>query len=220
MTANSEQDGSLNATNSIDHLVFAASDLETGMSAIESLLGVQPVLGGRHPDYGTHNALLSLGPDVYLEVIAPDPDLPAPENGALFSSDPKTLPKLVTWVLQTNDIEATAKMGAKHGIGPVQAGSRQTPSGTMISWQLTDPYAMPLDGAIPFLIDWGSTPHPAKLVPTGGKLVKLSIVHPQAPEVEEALDGLNAAGISVLVGDAVSISAQIETLDGRLVELK
>ena len=53
-----------------------------------------------------------------------------------------------------------------------------------------------------------------------GKLVKLSIVHPQAPEVEEALDGLNAAGISVLVGDAVSISAQIETLDGRLVELK
>ncbi len=33
----------------IDHLVFTAPTLEQGMDRIESLLGVRPVIGGRHP---------------------------------------------------------------------------------------------------------------------------------------------------------------------------
>lgn len=219
MSANSEPTDQLSATNNIDHLVFAASDLDTGMSVIEKILGVRPVPGGRHPDYGTHNALLSLGADVYLEVIAPDPSLPAPEGGALFSSDTQSDPRLVTWVLQTKEIDATASAGADYGIGSVQSGSRQTPSGAVISWKLTDPYAMPLEGAVPFLINWGNTPHPASVVPSGGQLIKLSIVHPKSAELKEAFAALKISAVEVTQGNQFSISAQIETLDGRLVEL-
>ena len=44
--------------------------------------------GGRHPHMGTHNRLLSLGPDLYLEVIAVDPDARSAGSTALVRSRP------------------------------------------------------------------------------------------------------------------------------------
>ncbi len=41
-------------------------------------LGIAPGPGGVHPFMGTHNRLLRLGPRLYLELIAIDPDAPAP----------------------------------------------------------------------------------------------------------------------------------------------
>ena len=70
--------------NNIDHLVYTSLNLEAGMDKIEQLLGVRPEPGGQHPDFGTHNALLSLGSSTYLEIISPDPSLKSPKQGLLF----------------------------------------------------------------------------------------------------------------------------------------
>ena len=72
----------------VDHLVYATPDLERGMAEIERLTGVVPTLGGQHPGRGTRNALVALGADVYLEIVAPDPDQPAPAAARWLGVDP------------------------------------------------------------------------------------------------------------------------------------
>jgi hypothetical protein len=51
----------------IDHLVFAAPDLEDGVNEVEARFGVRAGDGGQHLGQGTHNKLLALGPTTYLE---------------------------------------------------------------------------------------------------------------------------------------------------------
>jgi hypothetical protein len=205
----------------LDHLVYAAPSLDQGMSRIESLLGVRPTFGGRHPRYGTHNALLSLGLTTYLEVIALDPQAAEPAVRAAFGLDDLAEPRLTTWALRTSRIErdaAAATAGAAtSGLGAVEAGARETADGILLSWRLTDPSAMPLEGAVPFLIDWGATPHPAGTAPAGGELITFRIEHPHPDKVRSALAALGALA-DVEAGDRVRLVATIRTARG-VVEL-
>ena len=204
--------------NGIDHLVYRVADLSQGMEQIEELLGVRPVLGGRHPAFGTHNALVSLGPSTYLEVVAADPDLAAPARGRLFGTGTGEGACLVTWVVRAEGLEpaADALRAAGFDPGSIGTGGRERPDGTTLTWRLTDPYAMLLGGALPFLIAWGDSPHPTAVAPRAGKLVGLGIEHPQADGVQRALGALGAFEIPVDVrsGERCRLTASIETPAG------
>ncbi len=62
----------------LDHLVYAAADLEAAVRQVSELCGVRPVEGGRHLGLGIRNYLLRLGWNAYLKVIGPDREQPAP----------------------------------------------------------------------------------------------------------------------------------------------
>lgn len=201
----------------IDHLIYAVPDLDAGIGEIEARLGVRPVVGGRHPDYGTHNALLSLGPQTYLEIMAPDPELPRPERGRLFGLDDLERPRLATWVLREEKIDAAAQRARAAGVdlGPVTPGSRQNPDGTVLSWKLSDPWAERLGWTVPFLIAWGDTPHPAASAPRAGTLAGLRIGHPRPEKVRKALDALGV-GVEVERAPSARVVAMIRTEAGEV----
>ena len=90
----------------IDHLVVSASRLADGVAYVEQKLGLRMLPGGKHPDMGTHNALLNLG-ETYLEVIAIDPEANAPDHPRWFNLDNFTgPPRLTNWVARTDDLDA------------------------------------------------------------------------------------------------------------------
>lgn len=199
----------------VDHIIFGAPDLGSGVDHIEGLLGVRPAMGGRHPVWGTRNALLSIGPQTYLEVMAPDPELPRPELGVLFDLDQLAEPRLVTWVLRSEEIDALSARAAQAGLGlgSVDSGYRDLPDGKRLTWRLSDPRAMPMGGAVPLLISWGDTPHPSATAPLAGRLEDLRIEHPEPDRVRAALDGLGVT-LTVEPGGVFQLIASVRTQSG------
>lgn len=205
--------------NAVDHVIYAVPDLATGIERVAALLGVRPEIGGRHPAFGTRNALLSLGGGTYLEVMAHDPELPPPGRGVLFALDRLPEPRVITWVLRAEDVDERADRSRAAGvpIGQVVSGGRERPDGSALTWRFTDPYAFPFGGVVPFLIAWGRSPHPSATLPVGGALEALELLHPEAERAGSALRVLGS-DLPVHVGDRPRVRARIRT-DRGLVEL-
>ncbi len=199
----------------IDHFVYASPDLDAGVDAIETLLGVRAAPGGSHPKWGTRNALLALGSDVYLEIIAPDPELPRPDRGYPFHIDALEAPVLVTWAMKSENIDLVSERAREEGYDPglPVEGSRALPDGDTLRWRLTLPQLDFGDGLIPFLIDWRDSQHPAESLPSGGALIGLSGKHPNPARIANALAALGVQ-LSVTHGAQPELIALIETSRG------
>lgn len=199
----------------IDHLLLGTDDLETGRSWVAERLGLETSVGGRHAAWGTHNALASLGPDTYLEVIAPDPEGP---GASILGLEELDAPRLVGFAVASDDLDGLVEAADDAGVdlGDVLDGHRETPTGDTLRWRITDPAADRLDGVVPFGIDWGDTPHPARaLADQEARLLELVVEHPRPFEARRALAAL---GLDLLVrgGDAPRFEATIRTQAGEV----
>ena len=195
-----------------DHIAISANDLEAGVDAVESALGVALAGGGEHPHMATHNRLLGLG-DLYLEVIAPNPAAPRPAWPRWFDLDNFTgQPRLTNWIARS--INLTADLAAcPNGTGtPVdlQRGDYR--------WTMAVPAdgKLPFDGTFPALIQWHGTLHPARALPESGvRLTRLEIAHPQADALQTALAPLlQDPRIHITQGPAKAMRASFTTPHG------
>ncbi len=176
----------------IDHLVYAAPDLDAACAEIERRLGVAPSLGGQHVGRGTRNALVAIGPKSYLEIIAPDPEQPSPNGPRWFNVDSIEAPRLVAWAASATNLTQLVADAARRGVrlGSVTSGSRKRADGVPLAWEVTDPTTVLADGIVPFFIDWKTSPHPAASATVGPTLVELRGRHPDPQRVREILDAL------------------------------
>lgn len=148
----------------LDHIVWATPQLRSTVEEFTERTGVRPAVGGVHPGFGTRNHLVSLGGAAYLEIVGPDPEGPEPQRPRPFGIDRITEPTVATWVLRPADLDAAVARARARGYDPgaIRPMSRSTADGTLLSWRLTDLDALHPSGLVPFLIDWGGTPHPTE----------------------------------------------------------
>jgi hypothetical protein len=228
----------------VDHLVVAAHTLEQGVAWCEATLGVTPGPGGKHPLMGTHNRLLKVAnpprfPRTYLEIIAIDPEAPAPgrsEGGALparghhdtpapgrarwFGLDDPALqrslaesPRLLHWAGGTRnlDMHRWGLIAGGFNPGETLAASRDTPMGRL-EWRIVvrDDGALLAGGTLPTLIEWHSV-HPTDTMPDAG-LVLQRLTLRGLPAQAAAV--LQPRGIERAEGDGPAIEAVLQTPRG------
>jgi hypothetical protein len=202
-----------------DHLVVAAQTLAAGCDFVEARLGIRPRSGGKHVAMGTHNALLGLGPRLYLEVIAVDPDAAAPPRPRWFDLDEPRMsaslaeaPRLVHWVVRTGDIDALRER-AKIDPGPVHRMQRGD-----FRWRITipDDGHLPGGGLVPTLIQWSGDAHPADgLYDNGLRVVALAGEHPDPAPIRLALVALGLSDmLKVTYGRSPRLAAMVRTPRG------
>ncbi len=198
----------------LDHVAIAAESLAEGAAHVEEALGVGLSDIGVHDRMGTHNRLLSLGPGLYLEVIAVNPDAEPPAQARWFDLDNFAgHPRLTNWIARTDDL-AAALDKAPPGMGAPIAFVR----GDYL-WQMAVPPdgKLPFDGAAPALIEWESALHPAERLPDRGcRLLRLTVEHPGAEALLDAYPDLGKIDrVRIEVGPEKRLWAEIETPAGR-----
>jgi hypothetical protein len=195
----------------LDHLAVAARDLEEGRAAVEAALGVRLQPGGKHALFGTHNLLLGLEDGLYLEVIAIDPEAPAPEGARWFDLDRfDAAPRLQTWICRSDDLGSAL-------VRYPQAGAPVALARGDLRWRMAVPRdgRLAFDGVFPALMQWECDAHPAeRLTASGCGLARLVVRHPEAGRLADMLGpDLSDARVAFEIG-APSLRAEISTPGG------
>jgi hypothetical protein len=208
----------------LDHLVVAAHTLDQGAEWCERLLGVTPAPGGKHATMGTHNRLLAIGsaafPRAYLEIIAIDPDAPAPQRPRWFGLDDAGLqarlrerPRLLHAVARTDRLDAALAELASQGLdaGTAVAAERASPHG-VFRWRIAgrSDGRLLCGGALPTLITWQGM-HPTDHLPASGVALQ-SLALGGLPTA--ALKALDLKGITASDGEA--LRAVLDTPRGHV----
>ncbi|MEO1514931.1 MAG: VOC family protein [Bacteroidota bacterium] len=203
----------------IDHLVYAVPELESGSRHIQQLLGVPVEGGGRHPDRGTHNHLIGLGPHSYLEIIAKEPNRPENAPPCWMGLDGLQAARMLRWAVKRPNLDHCHRLAEKHQIplGAIAQGRRQLASGDWLSWQLTEPGTQSQASILPFFIDWGQSLHPSQNMTGPCRIESIALYHPQAPQLQEQLDVFDLPH-QVQTAEEARIVIRLQTPNG-LVEL-
>lgn len=175
----------------LDHLVIGCADLARGTAWLERFLGATLGPIGQHELMGTHNRLVSLGPDCYLELIAIDPSARTHDTPRWFGLDTADVreritqrPRLIGWVARTTDIDGLSeKTGGT--LGSVLGMARGD-----FQWRITNPDdGFPIEGGlIPHMIQWDVAIHPCERLPDQNlRFTWMEAAHPNPAKVEYLL---------------------------------
>ena len=183
-----------------DHLVIGIRSLQEGVGQFKHMLGVEPAAGGAHPGRGTENALASLGPGEYLEIIAPQAEARLSDTDAkLRELDRLTI---VTWAVAVDNADNVREALKARGFQTTlpQHGSRVTPSGERLEWEVFKLSDAKVAGA-PFFIEWSEPEkHPSATAPPGCARERFKIQTPAATRLSALCKAIGLEGVTVANG--------------------
>jgi hypothetical protein len=204
----------------LDHITVIAPALADGVAHVRSCLGIDVPFGQRHGYMGTHNHLLQLGGEVYLEIVALDPEGQAPGRARWFGVDDQNAVRanwnagrrLRGWVARTDVIDKVLA-GREDIFGRKVSLPWREPS---FEFAIPDDGSLPLGGAAPSLIDRRGKPRAmATIADLGARLRSFTLEHPDPAGISQLYRDLAIDRPPVVVpGDSVRYRALIETPAG------
>lgn len=210
----------------LDHIAVSARTLDEGIDFVADRLGVRTPLGGRHPRMNTHNAVMSLGPGVYLEIIAIDPEAGPPEMPRWFALDDPAMrrlleagPTLATWIARSDDLAATI------AASPVSLGTAHRMARGDLRWQIgiRPDGSMPMAGLFPICIEWPPGPHVStRMADLGVRLAGITVRPPQPDAFRAKLVAIGAESLVTVEAPKRGqppLEAELIRPDGRRVSL-
>eukprot|EP01102_Stenamoeba_stenopodia_P002014 TRINITY_DN11804_c0_g1_i2.p2 TRINITY_DN11804_c0_g1~~TRINITY_DN11804_c0_g1_i2.p2 ORF type:complete len:213 (+),score=52.03 TRINITY_DN11804_c0_g1_i2:98-736(+) len=193
----------------VDHFVYAVDDLDRAAESyvkrikkmnpnIESIN--KPSYGGKHKGRGTHNALLSLGDSTYLEFIAVNKEEDADFEGEHAATKHRMfhlnhantklsfVKALIVRIGGADasrvDPNAVVEFAKQRGVElNAVSGSRETSTGSTVSWTLFVPAVFATNSFVPLGIAWtGTEPsqHPARTSPSSPLLLSMTLKREEA----------------------------------------
>jgi len=209
-----------NAGREIDHIVYCVQDLDLAMEWFEKQTGVRPQFGGYHTSMGTKNALVGLGGQRYLEMLAVDNNNKKIDEPRWMGVDLICKSQFTRWAIKSDQLKRDAQIINEFDdeFGQINGGQRLTSEDKLLKWEMVMPLAEPVVDLIPFMVDWGeSVVHPAENLNANVEFVSLQFAHPKPELIQPVFEKL---GISCKIVECVKpgIFLEINTPNG-VVEL-
>lgn len=201
----------------LDHITVIAPTLTEGVAHVRDCLGIDVPFGTCHEYMGTHNHRLQLGNNVYLEIVALDPDGTPPRRARWFGLDNQRRVKsdwdagrrLRGWVANTAAMDAV--VASHHAIfGDKVPLPTDAPT---FDFAIPRDGSLPLDGVAPSIIDHRGDPTSMTSIPDlGARLRTLTLQHPTPGFVESLYREIAIADPpAVTPGPEIRYRAYIET---------
>ena len=205
----------------IDHIVIGADNLISGTRILENKLNTKFISGGEHKIMGTHNNLLKLQKEIYLEVIANNPNIESIPHSRWFSLDKletkekiKKSPRSLCWMLAVDNIEDVVNNCGYHP-GEILQLSRGD-----LKWKVTVPSDGSLidNGVLPFLIEWPKNIHPSKnLTNSRIKLNNINLFHPKVNNTKNIINNLIKSDLINIFEGLPKIEFNLETINEKII---
>lgn len=135
----------------IDHVAYAAPDLDQAADRFREEFGLDSIEGGRHEGWGTANRIVPLG-DQYLELVAVVDEPMAAETvfGRGVLERAAVGGGWLTIAAVADDLEG---VGSRLGL-EVRSGSRTLPDGQTVRWRMAGLDDQRREPWMPFFLIW------------------------------------------------------------------
>lgn len=196
----------------LDHIVIAAHSLEQGVAYLQDALGVTVPFGGAHPLMGTHNCLMQLSQNSFLEIIAINPEAPAPARPRWFGLDNPLVqqalqvrPRVLGYLLTTTDLDSA--------LSQLPVGEKVQQQRGNLRWHISIPSdgSLPAAGLLPMLIQWQEQEHPAaKMADVGCRLEALHLYTPYPDWLRAHLAALDFSAAWLRIHEDTKVRLELE----------
>lgn len=196
----------------LDHFAVATPSLDVAADEFAQRTGIRPSAGGSHPGKGTRNALVSLGPQLYLAIDGPDPAQPLVGNTGAWMRE-LIQPLANVYVVRTDDIELAMKGLEKLGYScEIERLNRLRPNGAEVAWLSLVVRGHDFGRAMPIITQWLTSDHPERDAPQGCRLETFLVRHPEAVALSAVFSQI---GLSIAVTPAAEAGLHLSIRGSR-----